>query len=319
VTDASQAFIDPYPAQSPSESIHSTMRVIFDRSSFHEPRFEQLVTSPLRRLVAERRITIFHTPVFLDEIIQSYGSPRASETWRKHLEFAARICDGGVFLSKEDIWRGELVDGRGPLAQHLLPPVANEEHDSFYGFLGTLLRTAETGDLSIEWSESAVERDEGHKKRNNQHSLFRGARDEVAGALRARRIKGSLKEYPFSEYRRTEFNRNGRSLMRLVDESRCNELGDLWEANPEQYPYYTAFVEGFVYSQYYAAIEHNKPLDRNAQADFEQLAYLTWSDIVVSDDERFFRSAFDAIWKPRGKLLESAAGFAARLQNIVAR
>ena len=43
------------------------------------------------------------------------------------------------------------------------------------------------------------------------------------------------------------------------------------------------------------------------------------SAIVVSDDERFFRSAFDVIWKPRGKVLESAAGFAARLQNIVAR
>ena len=283
------------------------MRVIFDRSALHGTRFEQLVASPLRRLVAERRITIFHTPVFLDEIIQSYGSPRASDTWRKHLEFAARICDGGVFLPKEDIWRGELVEGQGLLAPHLLPPVANEEHDSFYGFLGTLLRTAETGDLSVEWSESAVERDDGHIKRNNQHALFRGARDEVAGAIRARRIKGSLQAYPFSEYRRTEFNRNGRSLMRLVDEGRSSELGDLWEANPEQYPYYTAFVEGFVYSQYYAAIEHNKPLDRNAQADFEQLAYLTWADIVVSDDEGFFRSAFDVVWKPRGKLLESAA------------
>jgi hypothetical protein len=107
--------------------------------------------------------------------------------------------------------------------------------------------------------------------------------------------------------------------MRLVDESRHDELADLWEADPEEYPYYTAFVEGFVYSQYYAAIEHNKPMDGNAQADFEQLAYLTWSDIVVSDDEGFFRSAFDTIWKPRGKIMESAARFAARLGDIAAR
>jgi len=295
------------------------MRVIFDRSAFHGARFELLEASPLRRLVANRRVTIFHTPVFLDEIIQSYGSRRASDIWRKHLEFAARICDGGIFLPKDDIWRSELIDGRGRLPQRLLPPEANEQHDSFHGFLGTLLRTADTGDLSSEWEESAAERADVYQKKANQRLLFRGARDEVARALRTRQVKGALKDYPFSEYRRSEFNRNGRSLMSLVDESRCNELADLWEANPEQYPYYTAFVEGFVYSQYYAAIEHNKPLDRNAQADFEQLAYLTWSDIVVSDDEGFFRSAFDVIWRPRGKLLESAANFAARLRDIAAR
>jgi hypothetical protein len=295
------------------------MRVIFDRSAFHGARFELLKASPLRRLVANRRVTIFHTPVFLDEIIQSYGSRRASDTWRKHLEFAARICDGGIFLPKDESWRSELIDGRGRLAQRLLPREATEQHESFHGFLGTLLRTAETGDLSSEWAESAAERDDVYQKKANQRSLFRGARDEVARALRTRQVKGSLRDYPFSEYRRSEFNRNGRSLMRLVDKSRADELADLWEADPEEFPYYTAFVEGFVYSQYYAAIEHNRPLDGNAQADFEQLAYLTWSDMVVSDDEGFFCSAFDAIWKPRGKLMESAARFAARLSEIAAR
>jgi hypothetical protein len=268
------------------------MHVIFDRSAFHGARFELLEASPLRRLVANRRVTVFHTPVFLDEIIQSYGSRRASGTWRKHLEFAARICDGGIFLPKDEIWRSELIDGHGRLAQRLLPTEANEVHDSFRGFLGTLLRTADTGDLSSDWAESATERADVYQKKANQRLLFRGARDEVARVLRSRKVKGTLRGYPFSEYRRSEFNRNGRSLMRLVDKSRPDELADLWETDPEEYPYCTACVEGFVYSQYYAAIEHNKPLDGNAQADFEQLAYLTWSDIVVSDERRIFPQRF---------------------------
>jgi hypothetical protein len=71
-----------------------------------------------------------------------------------------------------------------------------------------------------------------------------------------------------------------------------------------------------LYSGYYAAIEHNRPIDRNAQADFEQLAYLIWADIVVSNDEGFYRSAFQTLWAPRGKRMESAQSFAALLQAL---
>jgi len=98
------------------------------------------------------------------------------------------------------------------------------------------LRTAETGDLSSEWAESAAERDDVYQKKANQRSLFRGARDEIARALRTRQVKGSLRDYPFSEYRLSEFKRNGRSLMRLVDKSRADELADRWGVPlPEKY------------------------------------------------------------------------------------
>jgi hypothetical protein len=286
------------------------MRVIFDRSAFHGDRFELLRLSPLRRLSAQRRVEVFHTATFIDEIIQSYGSSRASSSWREHLRYASQICNGGMFLAVEDIWRGELVDGWGSASRHLL------SHESFVGFQVTMLETADTGDLSQEWAESEPERIDARRKKAKQHALFRGAREAVARARREGKLRGRLKDYPFSDYRQTEFTRNGRALMRVVDGERATELADLWEANPEQFPYYTAFVEGFVYSQYYAAIEHNGRLDGNEQADYEQLAYLIWADMVVSDDQAFFRSAFDVLWKPRGKRMESAASFVELLETL---
>jgi hypothetical protein len=292
------------------------MRVIFDRSSFHGERFALLASSRLRQLTAQRRVEVFHTTTFLDELIQSYGSRRAGNSWREHLKYAAQICNAGLFLSNEDIWRSELVERRGPLAMRLLPLQETRDHPSFSGFLGTLLRTAETGDLSQEWAESATERGDTRQKKDKQHALFRGAREAVAQARREGRLKGSLRAYPFSEYLRTELIRNGRLLMSRVDDARATELADLWEADPREFPYYTAFVEGLVYSQYYAAIEHNGRLDGNEQADYEQLAHLIWADVVVSDDQAFFRSAFDALWKPRGKRMESAATFVALLKNM---
>jgi hypothetical protein len=53
------------------------MRVIFDRSAFHGDNFTALADSPLRKLVAGKQVSVFHTPVFLDETIASFGSSGA--------------------------------------------------------------------------------------------------------------------------------------------------------------------------------------------------------------------------------------------------
>jgi hypothetical protein len=285
------------------------MRVIFDRSSFHGQRFDLLKSSRLRCLAAQRRVEVFHTATFLDELIQSYGSARAATSWREHLRYAVQICNGGMFSPVDDIWRSELVDRQGTYSRHLLP------HASFVGFQGTLLQIADTGDLSQEWAESEPERMDTRRKKTKQHAIFRGAREAVAQARREGKLRGTLTDYPFSDYLRSEFTRNGRALMRVLGKERTAELANLWESNPADFPYYTAFVEGFVYSQYYAAMEHNGRLDGNEQADYEQLAHLIWADVVVSDDEAFFRRAFDVLWKPRGKRMESAQSFAELLET----
>lgn len=291
------------------------MRVIFDRSAFHGDNFAALLNSPLRRLVAAGRVSVFHTQVFLDETIRAYGSQRASEDWKAHLAFAVDVC-GGIFLEREEIWRNELVRGQGPQARYLFPNKPSKQYDSLPRLLERLRRVAETGDLSKEWADSAAEREEAQRKRDNQRDVSSRVRSEVAEAIKTGRLKGSLGNYPFSEFRRTEFKRMGKELMSLVDGQRSGQLADMWARAPTRFPHYSAFVEGAAYARYYAAVEHNERIDRNAQSDFEQLAYLVWADVVVSNDERFFSSAFETLWEPRGKRMESAQSFAALLAAV---
>ena len=104
--------------------------------------------------------------------------------------------------------------------------------------------------------------------------------------------------------------------MDLVDPQRAGALADQWAQRPARFPFYSAFVEGLLYQFYHAAAKHNQRIDRNAQADYEQLAYLTWADLVVSDDEGFFREAFEAIWRPLGKRRESSQSFAELAQRL---
>jgi len=69
---------------------------------------------------------------------------------------------------------------------------------------------------------------------------------------------------------------------------------------------------------FHAAEQHNEKIDRNAQSDYEQLALLSQTDAIVSNDESFFRQAFDTIWRPRGKRFFTAEEFA-RLTTTIRR
>ena len=290
------------------------MRVIFDRSAFHGDNFTALVNSPLRRLVAAGHVSVLHTQVFLDETITTYGSRRAADDWKAHLAFAVDVFSG-IFLEREEIWRNELVRGQGPQARYLIPNKPSRLHDSLPRLLRRLRGVAETGDLSKEWLESATERQDAQRKRDNQRDIASRIRSDVSEAVKVGRLK-DLKDYPFSAFRRTEFIRMGKELMRLVDAQRAGQLACQWARAPARFPYYSAFVEGAAYARYYAAVEHNERIDRNAQSDHEQLAYLLWADVVVSNDERFFSSVFETLWRPRGKRLESAQSFAALMTAI---
>ncbi len=291
------------------------MRVIFDRSAFHGERFEALRASPLRRLVDANRIIVMHTPIFLEETVATFGKTGVQGEWRQHLEFALDICNGGIFQEKVDIWHDELVSGRGPHARYLLRE-RKDRHGSRPQLVKRLREAASSGDLREEWADTQADRDESYRKSQNQRATARNIRADISQAIRNAAPSGSLSDVSFATSRKSEFIPVGRHLMKLVDLKSQSSLGDQWEENPARYPFYSAFVEGLVYSLHYAAVEHNKRIDDNAQADFEQLAYLTWADVFVSNDTRFLSDAFAAIWKPRGKRIETAESFANLIRRI---
>ena len=287
------------------------LRVIFDRSAFHGPRYRRLRDSRLSDLCRLGRIVVYHTPVFLNETISTYHPGEQDADWQTHLQFALDTCNGGIFLNKEAIWYQELVVGRGPRSRYLLPERRNKNYKWSRPELMEILRdVARTGDLAEEWLASESVRNETRRRTTNQRQIFSRMRQEVVRNIREHRPAERLSEYPFWEFLRTVYTETGQELMNLVHTRRTKSLAEQWARCPERFPYYSAFVEGLLYSGYYAAVRHNDPIDENAQADYEQLAYLTWADIVVSNDERFFARVHEEIWKPRGKRLMTAESFA---------
>ena len=293
------------------------LRVIFDRSAFHGARYRRLQDSRLKDLCRRGRIRVFHTPVFLTETLATYGAGENAAAWRDHLQFALDVCNGGIFLGTEDIWREELVAGRGTFARHLLPERPNKKYISRPHLVGLLREVANTGDFAQEWSDTEASRIEYYQKLLSQRRILVDARRRADEIRRELQITEPLANYSLEKFRDSVFMLTGKGMIDRVGARRTAPLADQWERCPQRFPFYTAFIEGMVYTFYHAICRPNEGIDRNAQIDFELLAYLTWADIVVSNDERFFAQVFEAIWKPRGKRLETAESFA-ELANRIA-
>ena len=292
------------------------LRVIFDRSAFHGSRYQALKDSRLRDLCRRGRIEVFHTFVFINETIASVSAGERAADWPEHLQFALEICNGGIFLTKEQIWHEEIVAGRGKFARNLLPEHPNKNYFSRPQLVDRLQEVASTGDPSPEWSDTEGMRMDNRQKRRNQRTIMLDARNEVARIRRERGITDPFDSYTFAELCNDSLLHTGRDLMDLVCARRAASLTDQWARCPQRFPFYSAFIEGILYAFHHAVTRQNDPVDENAQLDYEQLCYLTWADIVVSDDQKFFRQTFEDIWKPRGKRFETAESFAALANRI---
>jgi hypothetical protein len=74
-----------------------------------------------------------------------------------------------------------------------------------------------------------------------------------------------------------------------------------WKLDKAKYPYFTLYMKALTYLMYYADLEQNAPIDSNGLMDIYLLGTSKDLDIVVSNDLKFMKSAFDALY---GKMKE---------------
>lgn len=281
------------------------MRLFFDLSALHGNNFDAVCGAPLHRVLQRGQLQVFITPVFLEELLRGFGVQRRETGWQEKLQFCMGCSNGGIFRDRVEIWRDELIRGLGRLARSV-----RSDWDRRRSNLETRLEeVARIGDLTVEWEESNAARVESDRKRDAARAMAAELRARVAHQIRSHRRHGSIQDARFTDFVQRELVRTGRLLMDQVDVRRHAALSDQWARDPDWYPFYTSFVQGFLYAGFYAMVRHQDPIDRNAQADYEQLCYLNYADLVVSNDERFFRAAFEELWAPRGKGLMSGEEF----------
>jgi hypothetical protein len=250
--------------------------VIFDRSIFHGDKFEAFQTSRLLEKVKDLKYRVYYTPSFIEETLH-YGLYQ-KDIVRDQLRFLYDINSSHWFRLAGDIIQAEL----GLRYRHQLFHLLLDDEISTI-ISGSFDYT--DGRVPIEDLRWAIDVKEQEKKRREH---FRNIR------LRLR------EEIPVGNYEfGIQFEHNVENyikdgLMTFYEDT----AGYLtrWQRYRQVCPFTENYLKGWFATAYLPVMDRAMRVDVNDHDDATQLAYLTWADIMVSDDTRFMRSAFELLY-----------------------
>lgn len=281
------------------------LRVVFDTNAFMPSNFAVLAEGPFLALCGSKRIEPIYGHVFLEETFRAYGqASKRDDLINKWIPLigstVGRFCKD--FIS---IWHEELVRGRGAKANIYMD--LREQKN--------LLANLQRIPLDGSWPAfhlSANERAAEISKREAQRDTSVSIRQEVAQWRKEVNYDPRKHGTPnFERYSASEIDHAGRVFIRAqVKCSNPDQVASRWSRNKEAYPYFTMFVRNMLYICFCAATKTNTKIDLNAQADLDLMTHLLRADALVSNETGFLRSAFEDIWRPRGKVLFTSEQFA---------
>ena len=283
----------------------SVLKVIFDTNIFMPIHFDLLANSSLVRLCKERRIMPVYGHVFLEEMWRAYGKDsRRNHLVERWIPFIAatvdRFCDDFI-----TIWHRELIEGRGRrtniymhrrMQKSLLAGLANVPLDGSWEA----------------WHKTENERAAESAKRTAQRDVSKGIRQEVAAKLKESGT--SWKQHggpaPLEEFLKRNIDKTGRGFIKALVKCRDpGEVANRWSRDRDAYPYFTTFVTNMIYMAYYSATRPNDGIDLNAQADLDLMTHLLHADVLVSNEKGFLKTAFEDLWRPKGRVIFTSEEF----------
>lgn len=248
----------------------------------------------------------------MEETLRAYGvEKRRKELLARWLPFFEKIV-GRVCEDFVTIWHRELVEGKGRKANIFMRP--REQ----VGMLSSMAKMADDGSWHG-WEDTKVERDIDSTKRSEQHEAIVAMRNDVSDWRRSPEyIKPKAGDIPsLRAFTSLELDKAGSDFMHANLACRNpQEVFTRWSRDKENYPYFTAFVKNMLFLAYLAMTNHNVKLDVNAQPDLDLMTHLLHADIVISNETGFLPSAFEALWKPKGKVLFTSEQFGRFIENL---
>lgn len=287
------------------------VRIVIDTNIFSGDNFESLERSPLSRLFAKRRVLPIYGHVFIEETLRAYGSVGKRDFLASRwLLFIIATCDR-ICNDFNSIFHEELVQGRGRHARQFM---SCKDYERFKECIPNIPLDGSWH----AWHATQAERDIEDGKRTAQREISKKMRAEVVDWKKAISYQPSKHGQPdFERYIQTEIDNTGREFISVLAKAKnISGVANRWARHKQFYPYFTEFVRDILYEAFYAATQPSAPIDLNAQADLNVMAHLLHGDILVSNERRFLLTAFNDLWKPRGKVLMTGPEFLKYLDHF---
>jgi hypothetical protein len=254
--------------------------VILDRSIFHGEKFDQIKGSSLAEKCRTNRIRVWMTPPFLEETLQfvADGRERSAEHWR----YITSLSGLRWFRPAEEIVAAELSGVPQPRRYY--------ERDALV--VSTLLERVEDFLSGCMDAEDYAKAQREVKALRERRMEFRERRKEI-------REEVEYGPYVFDQYYSENIDwlfKEG--LMKHYVDSQ--DYLDVWRTWRDRCRFTESYTRAWIAVLFLPIVDRNLRIDANDRADAEQLAYLRWADIMVSDDTRFMHRCFGLLY-PRGE------------------
>jgi len=263
--------------------------VIFDRSIFHGNKFSRLAQSNILNHIRENKIRVYYTPGFIEETLQ-FGLNHRDE-FKKQFIFLLKCNPYFWFRSADQIVEAEL----GLKYSHPLYYLwKDEEISSLIGGIQYY--------LIGRYKEIELQ---GIIEKTGQYRLSREKyREEILNAR-----KSIIFDDPdFNSH----FEKHCEWFIENVFMKHYPDSTDYlmrWKSSREFCIFTENILRCWIATAYLPIENHSLQVHINDIIDAFQLAYLSYVDIVVSDDTRFMKDAFNILFKNNGKQLFTLSEF----------
>lgn len=272
------------------------VKVIFDRSVFHGRRYLAIASSPLRQLVETGKIQLMYTTAFIEETLM-YSQKNPSD-FLEHWRFLLSLNKAHWFSSPDRILQIEL--GR-------------KAHRPDYYFLKES-EYSKTAKMAIRLAHGAVPQAELAKAISQIKSNY-----EIRNTQKAQRFQ-LRKKYPQTKLVfADEFEHQVEGLIQNnLQHYYKYSSGYLkvWRQHRDELKFTELYLKSWFVPIFLSTNNHQVKIDKNDKSDAEQLAFLEWADVFVSDDKGLPPTAFSLMFPNKTKLFMDSDTFIQYLDKL---
>ncbi len=275
-------------------------KILLDRSIFHRGNFDLLRNSEIKSHCSSYGISIYHSPILLEETLNLWWDLNKREELKKHLEFIIEICNGKWFRDLDEIWTMEL-EGYSVKDYLFLPEKERGNLESQIRF-----QIIEGNLNPNEENEMRKEVNVRIQKNKRMKEISKVLRNDVLSRLRNIGARPSSIKETFEKFVERNIDWFGEGVIKQYIRSAKYDADVLirkWKENRGRFPYFTSWCKGHLYAIYHPMAKQNTPIDEKDIVDASQLVYLRGLDILVSNDRKFMKDAFLELYGSAKKLL----------------
>jgi hypothetical protein len=255
-----------------------------------------LKKSSLLSHVSSKRIQLLYTPLFIEETLQ-YGLLNIS-SFKPQWEYLISLNDSKWFKHTNQILAIEL-------GNHIV------------GCKYYLMSKQEI--KKVIQNVPDVMNGKAPPEEYKQAHVEMGKNNLIRKELRQQRI-AMRKKYPYRPY---DFEQDlDHNIEWYIEKGlmkwHTNSEGylNIWRNNRSKCRFAESHIRAALAVFFLPIVDHQLKLDINDKLDAEQLAFLEWGDIFVSDDKRFMKKAFDLLFWDSSKRFMDSEDFIGFLKQL---